>query len=63
MLPSLVPLALKNETAQFIEPELNVRMKKLKHLIDSGVISQDTSQGLQIFPYMRRVSFGKDLTR
>lgn len=45
MLPSLVPPALKNETAQFIEPELNVRMKKLKHLIDSGVISQDTSQG------------------
>ncbi|KAF8909348.1 hypothetical protein CPB84DRAFT_1673542 [Gymnopilus junonius] len=43
LLPSLVPEALRNETAQIIEPELQARINKLKNLIDDGVIDSDSS--------------------
>ncbi|KAG6852138.1 hypothetical protein C0991_002659 [Blastosporella zonata] len=43
LLPSLVPTSSKNETALLIEPELKARIKKLKNLIDAGIIEQDTS--------------------
>ncbi|KAF8647737.1 hypothetical protein AX16_006572 [Volvariella volvacea WC 439] len=43
LLPSLVPLSGRNDTAGLIEPELNARITKLKNLIDAGVLDQDTS--------------------
>ncbi|KAG5654198.1 hypothetical protein H0H81_006231 [Sphagnurus paluster] len=43
LLPSLVPVSAKNETAQLIEPELSARITKLKNLIDAGIIDQDSS--------------------
>jgi hypothetical protein len=41
LLPSLVPNSAKNETAHVIQPELIMRINKLKKLIDAGVIDQD----------------------
>ncbi len=29
------------QTAQFVEPELNARIKRLRDMIDAGVIEQD----------------------
>ncbi|KAG7444427.1 uncharacterized protein BT62DRAFT_987876 [Guyanagaster necrorhizus] len=41
LLPSLVPENQKNETARFVEPELASKLKKLKNLIDAGVIEHE----------------------
>ncbi|KAG6907134.1 hypothetical protein DXG01_010353 [Tephrocybe rancida] len=43
LLPSLVPISSKNETSLLIAPELSARIKKLKNLIDAGIVDQDTS--------------------
>ncbi|KAF8967642.1 hypothetical protein BDZ97DRAFT_1802585 [Flammula alnicola] len=43
LLPSLVPEAFRNQTAQVIEPELQARINKLKNLIDAGVIDSESS--------------------
>ncbi|KAG6832663.1 hypothetical protein H0H87_000845 [Tephrocybe sp. NHM501043] len=43
LLPSIVPTPSKNETALLIEPELKARIRKLKDLIDAGIVDQDTS--------------------
>ncbi len=46
LLPSLVPEKWKNQTAHFVEPELASKLKKLKNLIDAGVIEHEpTPQG------------------
>ncbi|KAK0199252.1 hypothetical protein DFS33DRAFT_1262349 [Desarmillaria ectypa] len=46
LLPSLVPEDRKNQTAHFVEPELASKLKKLKNLIDAGVIEHEpTPQG------------------
>ncbi|KAJ7066593.1 hypothetical protein C8F01DRAFT_1123824 [Mycena amicta] len=42
-LPSIVPEAYRNDTAQIVEPELTSRIEKLRKLIDAGVIEQDLS--------------------
>ncbi|KAG6900331.1 hypothetical protein C0993_012528 [Termitomyces sp. T159_Od127] len=43
LLPSLVPTSSKNEVAHLIEPELQIRINKLKNVIDAGVIDPDNS--------------------
>ncbi|KAG6898323.1 hypothetical protein C0992_011915 [Termitomyces sp. T32_za158] len=43
LLPSLVPISSKNEIARLIEPELTIRIDKLKNAIDAGVIDSDNS--------------------
>ncbi|KAG6827207.1 hypothetical protein H0H92_012791 [Tricholoma furcatifolium] len=43
LLPSLVPISSKNETALLIEPELATRITKLNNIIDAGIIDQDNS--------------------
>ncbi|KAF7370635.1 RING-type domain-containing protein [Mycena sanguinolenta] len=42
-LPSIVPEASRNETAQIVEPELASRIAKLKSLIDAGIIEQEAT--------------------
>ncbi|KAJ6581462.1 hypothetical protein B0H19DRAFT_1217673 [Mycena capillaripes] len=42
-LPSIVPAAFRNETAQIVEPELASRIAKLKNLIDAGVIEPEAA--------------------
>ncbi|KAF8074721.1 hypothetical protein FPV67DRAFT_1665468 [Lyophyllum atratum] len=44
LLPSLVPVSAKNETAVIIEPELTARINKLKNLIDAGIIDDSSSE-------------------
>ncbi|KAK0434656.1 hypothetical protein EV421DRAFT_1839657 [Armillaria borealis] len=41
LLPSLVPENRKNQTAHFVEPELASKLKKLKNMIDAGVIEHE----------------------
>ncbi|KAF7356630.1 RING-type domain-containing protein [Mycena venus] len=42
-LPSIVPEASRNATAQIVEPELASRITRLKNLIDAGVIEQEAT--------------------
>lgn len=48
-LPSIVPEAFRNETAQIVEPELASRIAKLRSLIDAGVIESESVLGSCIF--------------
>ncbi|KDR80565.1 hypothetical protein GALMADRAFT_61277 [Galerina marginata CBS 339.88] len=41
LLPSLVPEAARNETAQIVEPELQARINKLKNLIAAGIVDSE----------------------
>ena len=42
-LPAIVPVALKNQTALVIEPELAARIRRLDKLIEAGVVDSDSS--------------------
>lgn len=43
LLPALVPESVRNLTTHLVEPELAARIKKLRNLIDEGVLDQDSN--------------------
>ncbi|KAF9018615.1 hypothetical protein BDZ89DRAFT_1139888 [Hymenopellis radicata] len=48
LLPGLVPKEYMNQTAQFVEPELSARIKRLRDMIDAGIIEQDDAYYMSV---------------